>query len=117
MKTTAKDFKAFQRYCRKWQKELGLMNYSLGFRHNNDHPDSESWVAETEDGNAVAGLTSNWDEAITTHSIERAAFHEMHELLMWEIRCLLRQVLSEEVVNKKIHAVIRPLENLLFPVS
>ena len=115
MKTTAKDFKLYQEYCHNWQVKLNLQHYAIAFIHDNSRPDTDAWVlADSENGIASVGLTIDWDAKPTRQDLDRAACHEMLELLHWEIRNLLSAIFCNEVINRKLHNVIRPLENLFF---
>jgi len=115
-KTSKKDFESFQTEAGDWIETFGLKSWDVIFTHKEDKDSLASCIAESASRFAILNLsTSNFTETeVRSESVRKAAFHEVCELLMWEITTLLRVFFSEDVVNKKTHEVIVTLENAVF---
>jgi hypothetical protein len=121
MKTTKKSFESFKKYCREYQKEFGLMHYTLyfelgeceGFAHNN--------VGDMY----VATITLNHkynkeDYADSTHEecLKDTARHEMLHVIIGKLYYLAfrRHASSSEILSADEEAV-SIMENLLGEVK
>jgi len=99
------------------------MGYSLSFKHKEWDDDEDqvlAWVqSDPESGAATVCLNTDWPKHVprTAKALESTAMHEMAEVLLCQVRELLLPYYSDKLINTHIHKVIRPLENLLFPVA
>lgn len=115
MKTTPQHFDLFKKEVRAWVDTFGLKQYELQFTNEYDACNVATVDADTTAGMASFNLSNEWDNhPLTKAEVARAAFHEVYELLLFEIRQLLGVFYSQDVVNKKIHDVVRRAENHQF---
>ena len=112
---TQKQFDLFKRECVVWQKRFGMSCYELMFERISDLGARATILACPVDMMATVAIGAKWDTRPTQIEIKKAAMHEMAELFLWDIREMLRDLYNEDVVNRKIHQIIRTLENLFFP--
>ena len=112
-KTTKKDFEFFKQEAQQWIERFGVKSYDITFTHEDDGDHLASCGADSGSRIAIINLSATdlGELDVTNASIQRAAFHEVLELLMWEITTLLRNFFSEDIVIKKTHEVIRAIEN------
>lgn len=112
-RTTKKQFRIFEKECRKWLDKLGLKDWCVLVRHE-----------ELEKGNTLARCNWNaeqrqaWLRLNTTtragdHEIKRAALHECLELLLCGCTDIMWKSAADDIVDAETHKVIRTLENLL----
>lgn len=114
MKTTKKDFELFKKEFWKWFNYFGLKNWVVTFNHSGIDaiafctPDIENRAALIELSKEVHDLDH------TEERIRRAAFHEVCELLLADMRQMAYATFSYEIVNKTNHEIVRTLENTVF---
>jgi hypothetical protein len=112
-KTSDKHFRFFQSRFLHWQKELGLTNYKAYFSHEKDDS-SFAWINVNEDGRVcTVWLNKVFTEEPTLINLELHAFHEVCELLLWDMSSNLTCTFSLREVAKMTHDVIRRLESLI----
>jgi len=113
-KTTAKHFELFKTECRKWQSEFGLMSYEVSFEKVTDLEVRATCIANPVNQMVTIGVGARWETKQTNMGIKKSAFHEMLELFLWDIREMLGDIYNDDIVNRKIHQIIRTLENVFF---
>lgn len=113
-KTTETHFALFRKHCQKFIDQFGLRQYEVTHTHKRDMEAVSNCFVDPESAIVIMNFASDWGmlTPLDEKAIKRAAFHEVMELLLWELRQAMRAFFSEEVVNKKIHAVIRTWENV-----
>lgn len=112
-KTTEAQFIQFQQAVKKYCIFFGLLSFECHFRHNDKHKDTEA-VLEAESGSRNAVFTlkrSGWTVEPSELDIDKAAFHEVCELLLQEIRENLEARKPTRDTDDLLHVVIRQLEN------
>jgi len=115
MKTTKKHFELFKKEGRKWLREFGLLDWETFFDHEDIDARAE-FNANVEYRTVVFTLSAHWKNVrISSWLIKKAAFHEVAELLLVDIRILAEsRTMDSQDLNGKIHSVIRTLENVIF---
>jgi len=112
-----KQFELFQRYANQLVAELGLFDWDIRYFLGNFEERSYAFVLMKGNGK-VAGIhvVQNWNEEVTNELIKRVATHEIYELLLCDIRQLCMDLLdgkmvSEDIIERTFHNVVRRLEN------
>lgn len=112
-----KQFELFQRYANQLIAELGLFDWDIHYFLGNFEERSYAFVLMKCNGK-VAGIhvVKNWKEEVTKELIKRVAIHEVYELLLCDIRQLCMDLLdgkmvSEDIIERTFHNVVRRLEN------
>lgn len=120
MKTTAAQFKYFQNRVAIWAKDYGLNHVRIHtvLQRNPDFDDDEvddslAWAHyDAESSLAIIGLNTELDRADSNQkSLDRAALHEVWEVILWPIREMLgdRGYKFSEI-NAVVHNIIRRSE-------
>ena len=116
VKTTKKDFEIFKKECQKWIEILGLKDWHFWFEHAET---GENCIAQYEDEpigrSCVTYFTTGLSEKLSIHDIKSAAFHEMIELYLNDLRKMAMEKFSYNEVDKATHRIVRMLEHVLFP--
>lgn len=116
IKTTKKDFELFKRECQKWINIVGLKDWHIWYEHGKTAEDSIAEYSVGHSGRAcVIYFTLGVYEKLSNHDIKCAAFHEIIEIYMVEIRKMALTTYSYDVVDEATHRIVRMLENVLFP--
>jgi len=127
MKTSKADFKKFRVEVEKWIAEFGLVDWDLVIIHG-DPSDKGivntdiAWISFGEYGTQVATIALNEEYAgikLPDGGIERAAFHEVVHLLLYNICAYIErrfEVIKEDY-EKEVHSLITVLENTLWKRS
>lgn len=120
MKTTAAQFNYFQGRVAKWAQHYGLHHIriatALQGNPDNDeeaYDDCLAWAHyDPESSLAIIGLNPELGkEDGSQKSLDRAALHEVWEVIAWPVRdMLLNRGYSFEQVNTVIHDIIRRTE-------
>jgi hypothetical protein len=122
IKLTEENFNDFVKYCKKWQKAFGLLDWRVELIFASveewEHlKDSKAVVTMNREGMvAIVALNHSWFLTEPTDiELEKTALHEMCELLLRPLNVLLecRFNVSEEDVDYETHRVIRVLEAVL----
>ena len=119
-KTTKKDFKLFKKECKKWIEIFGLKDWEFCFQHEcvEFEGNQASCVSNVAGRLASITLFEDWGECggISKHTIRLAAFHEVCETLLAPLNaCAQSRYISAVEIEESGHAIIRRLENSLFP--
>lgn len=117
MTTTKAHFEIFKKECRYWIQRLGLTDWEIEFKHNNE--DKESFCNCRPfllSRSAVLTLTKDWEDfKLTNYLVRRYAFHEVCELLMGRLDHIAEaRFVRKEEIEEERHAIIRRLENAFF---
>lgn len=114
-RTNKKQFRLFEKECRKWLDKLGLKDWCVYILHLDLENESTTAQCRWKTGQRIANLVLNTVVASPKgdHEIRRAALHECLELLLIGCTEAMRQAVCEDLVDREMHKVIRALENLL----
>lgn len=116
--TTDKDYKIFQEEAKYWIRYFGLYSYRFSFSHQEigDGSCAASQVNKDRSNKCcVLALEINWkDNKVSDFEIRKSAFHEVLEIMFWEIGDLLHSNVGEFVERKALHEIIRIMENTVF---
>jgi len=108
-------FEFFVSACKNWIKFLGLTDWCLTYRFlDEDSEDARAATLMEHRGNRVASifLYNNWDIVPTDFALWRTAFHEVLELMLFDLHILAqRRDWDYEKYDREHHRVIRILEN------
>lgn len=117
-RTTKYHFKIFTKEVHKWIEILGLKDYILFVEHEvikKDPPPLAEIYYEVVDRSAIIILNENWFKEVNNREVRKCAFHEVQELLLGELATMSEgPEVSQDIVDRAIHAVIRRLENSFF---
>ena len=123
MKTTTAQFDYYAKRVRFWAEKYGLHNLHLSVVNEDFPGDDEEEASNTlgwahlepESGMAVVGLTPEIDAGTTQKRLDRVAFHEVWEVVLWGVRTRLRERgVKEGVINAEVHDIIRRAETAQF---
>lgn len=118
-KTTLQHFEVFKEECLFWIKYFGLNKFRVEFEHkdisgNRAMADSVSIPNFT----AMLYLGKSWgDDEVTDYRIKSSAFHEVVELILWELSDMAYTACGKHNETRETHRVIRILENTVFAES
>ena len=122
MKTTQAQFKHFQSRVKHWAAKYGLhhariytvLEFIPGEESEND--ETIAWaIYDIENSIAKIALSPMLEDGTTNSTIDRSAFHEVWEVIMWPVREMLGdRGYNFEQINAQIHDVIRRAENAQF---
>ena len=117
-KTTGRQFQLFKTECQRWQKEWGLLEWSLNFEHGKPRR-TEMASCEPCFGSreAYLKLSVDWSDLAhppTDENVRETAKHEMIHLLIAPLEDAVGQrYITKEVANDVGHAVLQRLMKLL----
>ena len=119
--TTPEHFEIFKAEFLRWVTILGLTDWELFFKHTNPPEDSRAYIGYTTTYRCatvyLSPIWENFDEPPTDEQVRKVAFHEACELLLARLNILAQdRYLRHGEVTEAIHAVIRVMENVLFPM-
>ena len=113
---TKKDFLLFQKEVRKWVDFFGLKQWELHFLHEEIGDRAQVWFSDIS-GIATFKLCKFSEDLMPPNMIRRTAFHEVCELLMVPLTSLTLKWYSQDVMQARVHDIIRRLENTVFEES
>lgn len=115
MKTTKQDFNYFKERVHHWQKELGLMDWSIYVRHDNLNDKMGETRYADEAGVATIILGKDWlDDTVTNAHLDRVAMHEGCHLLFSNLITEAKARYANEYdIDRAEHHIIRVLENVI----
>lgn len=119
MKTNKQDFKYFKERVHYWQKELGLLDWSIHFEHKKlDGRAAETHFAD-DSGVASIVLNTDWEEDdVNENHLNRTALHECCHLLFSNLTTEAKaRYATEYDIDRAEHQIIRVLENLITGVK
>jgi len=114
--TTAQDFETFKKECERWIAFFGLYEYEIYYEHkDNKNSLASTCVSENvSDKCCLVSLSKNWkDLEINDLAVRKTAFHEICEILLWEIGDKLA-IVGYNIERLLTHQLIRRLENSVF---
>ena len=106
----------FKNYVKEWQREFGLFDWRI--TAGKDDFDEDSGAARMMLSNFEGRIASilinkDWDQPPTKAMIELVAFHEVCEVLVEELRTMVRaKEFTESQLNSAVHTLIRRLEHV-----
>jgi hypothetical protein len=114
--TTKSDFDYFCKRGQYWIKFWGLLEWDVDYIFDRDREENENiayCISNLTGRAATIGLCINWGITKPTKTqIDRAAFHEVGELLMSPVNILSKErFVTEDMIDDARHAVLRRLEN------
>ena len=117
-KTTKKDLELFQKECKKWIEIIGLKEFECVFADDSaDYGTRAQVMVDLVGGISTYFFAGDWDgnaTKISSTEVRVVAFHEVMEVMLWELAAMAKMYISEDVVEKEVHKIIRRLENTLF---
>ena len=118
--TTAKEFREYKKFVKKWIKKFRLESWNLFFKHSDfsDNPDQNLTFVVYDFASSTAAflLSEHWKVPYTSELADMCAFHECLHLVFAGLMEFLDE-LPEEVVNvanKFEHQIIGCLESAVF---
>jgi len=124
MKTTPAMFGHFEKCVKKWAGNFGLQNVHLGVvlqrrpgvEEEDEEESSAAWADyNMEDSIAIIGLDPEQLPGTRHVDIERWAFHEVWEVVLWPMRMMLdARGYSWREINTVVHDIIRRAETAQF---
>ena len=118
MKTNKKHFEYFKKRCQHWIDFFGLKQWDIEIYHGTQEKGNlAEFTRDYKNKIASIYLNKNWKEfsdKINKESLNKAAFHEVVEVLL----CPLRDLAEDRAwdyaeFDRSIHEVIRTLENVV----
>ncbi len=107
----------WERYSSTWVNRLGLVGFEWDHTYNKDDESRATIEYDFESSWANLNLSDTWDIEPTDERLERTVFHELFELMLWD---LLEPVIKyipkpiADLFDARVHKVVRTLENVLF---
>lgn len=122
--TSNSAFKAFTDEVGFWQRHLGLTDWQIDVELGDEKPCNRATTLIDSDGHsAVIVLERTWVEGATRedadeNKVRRTAFHEVCEIMVDDLENGTSQLSVVEKNRARVaaHALIRRLENCLFPL-
>lgn len=108
---TDKQFKLFKSTVNKWIAFFGLKEYQLRILFNKEKGCRATCLADLSEMQSEIALGTEWDYKPADHDIVRVAFHEVCELLLWELGSIASAIGSDPIVDRARHTIIAKLEN------
>jgi hypothetical protein len=123
MRTSAKDFEKFKRYCAEWAALFGLSDWNIDYAHKNKNIDGNEYYAVCQAGHgkrhAWIFLSTEWRGVdITEQKLKTVALHEIIHVLIaaLEDAAFERFVSREEFESAREEVTVR-LENVIFKLA
>lgn len=113
-KTTPADFKRFQAEAARWIAFFGLIDYQVTYRHQ-DTGGMAQCRFNQEDRSSEIILSTTWWRHPDPLEMERVAFHEVCELMLFRLSNAGEDFYKGSLVQERAHEVVRRLENTIFP--
>lgn len=117
-------FRAFQDEVVFWQKHLGLLDWQIDVVFDSENSCNRATTqVNSISHSAVIILEKTWVEGATAEEadedkVRRTAFHELCEVMIDDLENCSANLSDTERTRARVaaHAVIRRLENCLFPL-
>lgn len=107
--------KYFVKKTYQYQKQLGLLGYEIHIFKHKSKKGRAYCSCEKKSMIASISYNVNWiKKPINKKQINRVAFHEICEILLFDIKETLNLHLSINKANKYVHQIIRAIENIHF---
>lgn len=126
MKTSEKKrlLRVFETEARFWIRVFGMTDWQWGFGIMDAGDDRRAQCAYSCEGRCVnVFLNDRWldgelDEVPDKDRVELSAFHEVCEVMLAQLEDTIQaDPRNSERINTERHAIIRRMENVLFPVK
>lgn len=114
---TVEDFELFKAECKYWLKFFAVVEYEVFYEFDKLDNNFAQVAVHVDEGvrNCVITLcNSKCNEEITEKRIKKNAFHEVCELMLWEIGLVIFNAVGAKNERIIIHKMIRRLENTIF---
>ena len=115
---TKKDFEIFVKEALKWVEILGLKSWEWHFVFGKCSEDSRAeYHVQGAARIVTVWLNDFWDDIVkkSNEEIKKTAFHEVTEVMMYDLRGLALRDSNYTRVDVATHKIVRTLENVLFP--
>jgi hypothetical protein len=115
MKTTNKDFASFKDYCLYWQKELGLNDWHIYFKHtklNNSFADCD---CSPSGRGAMIQFSTSWeDREINDKELRECALHEVMHVVTADFANEARSRSADEyTLESAEHSIVTRMTNYI----
>ena len=119
-KITKKHFELYKQEVMFWIEYYGLHGFEVHFFHDGDNMrpgDMASVYYDIVARYTNFKLNKTWELEVNNHEIKKCAFHETTELFLARMVVIGNTLYcSSDEIGEAAHAVIRTLENRLFPL-
>lgn len=115
-KSTKKDLNTFVNAVNTTLSFFGISEYETTVYHRKISDARATCQADMENMMCAIEFNTEWNYRPKVKEIQRVAFHEVCELLLYPISSLAARSNSEEETNHETHRIIRRLENVVFPL-
>ncbi len=116
--TTQKEFEFFGRRVMYWQEQLNLLDWRIDIYTGDVNSSADAGVNIDFPGRCAAVILSEYppnNSSWTKKSLDRAAFHEVAEILLARLAFFGSLTIRKAEVDEAVHEVIRTLENSIVP--
>jgi len=114
-RTSKENFEFFKEEVSYWAGFLGIFQWDFRVFHMRDD-DALARVDMDGDGRVVCvTLAKTWErDKISNYSLSKTAFHEVCEVLLFDLNQLASPFVKKSRVEEAIHKIIRRMENTIF---
>ncbi len=121
-KTTPKHFAIFKQECEKWIEIFGIKDYEFHFEHSNYPGEDSVGMCRRNCISRISRLilSDKWPEDsmidLTDENVRLTAFEEVCHVFLYGLKsCARARFLTEEMIDESEHAIIKILQNVLYP--
>ncbi len=122
--TSKQAFSFFQDELKFWQKELGLLDWQIDSAFDSQEEGNRATAnIHSEAHSSFIILEKGWVEGETAEVVDetivrRSAFHEVCEVMLDDLESITDALSDADRARARVaaHAIIRRLENCLFPL-
>lgn len=106
-KTTKADFAYFVERCRYWIEEFQLNDHEWDFEHKLCDDCLAEFKYDREQRHVTMRLNTNWDDdAVTRDELNKTAFHEICEAMLFDVEDLAWARATPDERNAARHATV-----------
>lgn len=116
-KPTIDGYYEFSKAVRYWEEFFKVSDFDIVINDKEEDVDAQATtVVSLEDRVATISFNRDYDDGSeqTKYRYQLTGFHEIIEVITWEIRSFLMFILSERMVNQLLHTLIVRLESTVF---
>jgi len=114
-KLSKENFAYFEQEARRWLKYFGIYQWDCRFFFEKDENALARVTWEPPNGIAAFYLARTWGkDRLDSKFLSKVAFHEVCELLLWELNEAVYTSYRDTAAEATLHRVIRTLENTVF---